>query len=183
MSKILDTSNNNKGRVKLEKTLYTIETHIGFDFDTKYTRDAAGPLDKSIYDCEGIISRRNKWFKISTSKHGVSYTATKDVNKYKNYYNNYFADYNAEIERIIRIFDDFSTDQAEIIATLYGAWNDFIIDNKPFTDDDVVNEVLNNWHDSKKRFSKDIWLRAMGKMRTLDLVPKGYGKKTICKEV
>ena len=183
MSKILAISNNNKGRVKLEKTLYTIEHHIGFDFETEYTRDAAGPLDKSIYDCEGIISRRNKWFNINSSNYGVSYKPTKNVNKYKNYYNNYFADYNTEIERIIRIFDNFNTDQAEIIATLYGSWNDFIIDNKTFTDDDVVNDILNNWHDSKRRFSKDVWIRAMGKMRTLNLVPKGYGKKTVRKEV
>lgn len=183
MSKILDTSNNNKGRVKLEKTLYTIEHHIGFDFETEYTREAAGPLDKSLYKCEAIISRKNRWFNINTNNRGVSYRPAKDIQKYKNYYNNYFADYNAEIERIIGIFDDFSTDQAEIIATLYGAWNDFVIDKKTFTDEDVVNEVLNNWHDSKKRFPKDVWLRAMDNMRTFKLVPKGYGKHTRIKGV
>ena len=32
MSKILATSNNNKGSVKLEKTLYVIEHHIVFNF-------------------------------------------------------------------------------------------------------------------------------------------------------
>lgn len=57
-----------------------------------------------------------------------------------------------------------------------------MIDNKTYTDEDVVNEVLTNWHDSKKRFAKDVWLRAMDKMRTLDLIPKGYGKKTVIKE-
>lgn len=66
---------------------------------------------------------------------------------------------------------------------MYGAWNDFLIDKKTFTDDDIVNDILNNWHKSKRRFSKDVWLRAMDKMRTLNLVPKGYGKKTVIKEV
>ena len=124
---------------------------------------------------------KNKWFNINKSNYGVSYKPTENVDKYKDYYNNYFADYNTEIERIIGIFDNFDTDQAEIIATLYGAWNDFVIDNKTFNDEDVVNDILNNWHDSKKRFAKDVWLRAMNKMRTLDLVPKGYGKKTVIK--
>ena len=183
MSKILTTSNNNKGRVKLEKTLYVIEQHIGFNFETEYTREAAGPFDKSLYSCEAIISKNNKWFNIISSNYGVSYKATKNVNKYKKYYNDYFANYNTEIERIIAIFDNFDTDQAEIIATLYGAWNDFLIDKKTFTDDDVVNDILNNWHKSKRRFSKDVWLRAMDKMRALNLVPKGYGKKTVIKEV
>ena len=183
MSKILATSNNNKGRVKLEKTLYVIEQHIGFNFETEYTREAAGPFDKSLYSCEAIISKNNKWFNIISSNYGVSYKATKNVNKYKKYYNDYFANYNTEIERIIAIFDNFDTDQAEIIATLYGAWNDFLIDKKTFTDDDVVNDILNNWHKSKRRFSKDVWLRAMDKMRALNLVPKGYGKKTVIEEV
>ena len=183
MSKILATSNNNKGRVKLEKTLYMIEQHIGFNFETEYTREAAGPFDKSLYSCEAIISKNNKWFNINSSNYGVSYKTTKDVDKYKKYYNDYFANYNTEIERIIAIFDNFDTDQAEIIATLYGAWNDFLIDKKTFTDDDIVNDILNNWHKSKRRFSKDVWLRAMDKMRTLNLVPKGYGKKTVIKEV
>lgn len=183
MCKILDTSNNNKGRVKLEKMLFTIENHIGFDFKTEYTRDVAGPFDKSIYECEGIIGKKHNWFKINEGKGGVSYKSTKETNEYIKYYKKYFADYNTEIERIITIFDDFDTEQAEVIATLYGAWNDFLIDKKTFTDDDVVNNILCNWHESKKRFSKDVWLFNMNKMRTLGLVPKGYGKKTAIKEV
>lgn len=179
-SKVIDTGNNSRfGRVKLEKILYTLETHIGFDFDTAYKRQVAGPLDSSIYQCENMICRRNKWFNIQGNKTAVKYSPTKDMIKYKNYYNNYFADYNSEIERIINIFRPLSTDQAEIIATLYASWNDFTIGGKTFTDDDIVNDVINNWHDSKKRFSKDIWLRAIEQMRKLDLVPKGYGKKTI----
>ena len=179
MSRILDKCKKGRGRVKLEKMLYTTEYYLGFNFDTEYVRKSAGPLDSSLYDCEAIISKRNKWYNISTSKYGVSYTDAKDKEKYKTYYEKYFAEYDAEIDRIINIFIDYSTDQAEIIATLFAAWNDAIIDNKPFTDEDVVNDVLNNWHESKRRFAKDVWLRAMDEMRKNNLVPKGYGKKTV----
>lgn len=181
MSRILDQCKKGRGRVKLEKMLYTTEYYLGFNFDTEYVRKSAGPLDSSLYDCEAIISKRNKWYNISTSKYGVSYTDAKDKEKYKTYYEKYFAEYDAEIDRIINIFIDYSTDQAEIIATLFAAWNDAIIDNKPFTDEDVVNDVLNNWHESKTRFSKDMWLRAMEEMRKNNLIPKGYGKKTVIK--
>lgn len=179
-SKVIDEANTSQfGRVKLEKMLYTIETHIGFDFDTDYKRQVAGPLDGSIYQCESMISRRNKWFNINGNKNIVKYSPAKDMVNYKNYYNKYFVDYNAEIERIIKIFKPLSTDQAEIIATLYASWNDFVIGGKAFTDDDIVNDVLNNWHVSKKRFSKNIWLRAIEQMKKINLVPKGYGKKTV----
>lgn len=181
MSRILDKCRKKMGRVKLEKMLYTIEISVGFDFDTEYVREAAGPLDGSIYECEGIISRRNKWFAMKSSRHGVSYTPTKDSDKYKKYYDKYFTTYDSEIERIIGIFMDYDADHAEIIATLFAAWNDFIIDQRHFTDEELVDEVLNNWNDSKKRFSKDVWLRAIEQMRKNNIVPKGYGKHTVIK--
>ena len=181
MAKVLDMHGKGMGRVKLEKMLYTIETSIGFDFDTEYVREAAGPLHESIYKCEGIISRQNKWYQVQTSKYGTSYVPTKDARKYKSYYDKYFSAYNAEIERIIGIFKPYSTEQAEVVATLFAAWNDAVIAGKPYTDEDVVDDVLNNWHDSKKRYPKDMWLRAMAQMRKDGLVPKGYGRRTVIK--
>ena len=183
MSKILEESSKGMGRVKLEKTLFTIENHIGFDFDTEYFREAAGPLDASIYECEKIITRRNKWFSMKTSSYGVSYAPTNDVDKYKKYYAKYFSEYNSEIERIIDVFRNYTTEQAEIIATLFAAWNDAIIDKKQFTDDDIVDDVLNNWHESKRRFPRQVWLRAMNEIRKNHIIPKGYGKHTVMKEV
>lgn len=183
MSKILDSNVSYMGRVKLEKMLFTIEHSLGFDFDTEYHREAAGPLDSSIYECEKIISRNTKWFYVNSSSYGVSYKPQKDMSNYKKYYERYFSDYNEEIERIIAVFKNYSLEKAEIIATLYGAWNDFIIDKKQFTDEDIVIEVLTNWNDSKKRFSKEVWLRAIESMRKNNIVPKGYGKHTIIKEV
>lgn len=181
MSRVLDKCQKGMGRVKLEKMMFTIENSVGFDFETEYVREAAGPLDGSIYECETIISRNNKWFYINESKYGVSYKPTQNKTKYVQYYNKYFADYDNEIEHIIDVFKDYTTDQAEIVATLFGVWNDFIIDQKQFTDEDIVDEVLNNWNDSKKRFPKDVWLRALSEMRNKNIIPKGYGKHTIIK--
>lgn len=183
MSKILEESSKGMGRVKLEKTLFTIENHIGFNFDTEYLREAAGPLDASIYECEKIITRHNKWFSMKTSSYGVSYAPTNDVDKYKKYYAKYFSEYNSEIERIIDVFRNYTTEQAEIIATLFAAWNDAIIDKKQFTDDDIVDDVLNNWHESKRRFPRQVWLRAMNEIRKNHIIPKGYGKHTVMKEM
>lgn len=182
MSKVLDRCRTKMGRVKLEKMMFVLESSIGFDFDTEYVREAAGPLDKSIYECEKIISRKNKWFTIRKSQYGTSYKPTSEYSKYKKYYAQYFSDYEDAINKVISIFHDFDADQAEVIATLYGAWNDCIIDKRNYTDNDIVDEVLNYWHPKKRRFPKDMWLRAIQRMRDLDLVPHGYGRHTIVKE-
>lgn len=183
MAKVLDKCHKGMGRVKLEKTMYTIETIIGFDFETEYVRQVAGPLDESLYKCEGIISRVNHWYTVCASQHGVSYKPTKNADKYQSYYCRYFGNYNTEIERIIDIFASYTTEQAEVIATLLAAWNDAIIEGKSFTDTDIVNDVLNNWSEEKKRFSKDVWLRAMDELRKKDLIPNGYGKKTVRRNI
>ena len=182
MSKVLDSCKVKMGRVKLEKMMFVLENSIGFDFDTEYVREAAGPLDKSIYECEQIISRKNKWFTIRKSQYGVSYKPTSEHSKYKKYYAQYFSDYEDAIDNVISIFNDFDTDQAEVIATLYGAWNDCIIDKRSYTDNDIVDEVLNHWHPKKRRFPKDMWLRAIQRMRELDLIPHGYGRHTVIKQ-
>jgi len=182
MSKVLDSCKVKMGRVKLEKMMFVLENSIGFDFDTEYMREAAGPLDKSVYECEQIIGRRNKWFTIRKSQYGVSYKPTSEYSKYKKYYAQYFSDYEDAINKVISIFNDFDADQAEVIATLYGAWNDCIIDKRSYTDNDIVDEVLNHWHPKKRRFPKDMWLRAIQRMRELDLVPHGYGRHTIIKQ-
>lgn len=182
MSKVLDSCKVKMGRVKLEKMMFVLENSIGFDFDTEYVREAAGPLDKSIYECEQIISRRNKWFTIRKSQYGVSYKPTSEHSKYKKYYAQYFSDYEDAINKVISIFNDFDADQAEVIATLYGAWNDCIIDKRSYTDNDIVDEVLNHWHPKKRRFPEYMWLRAIQKMRELDLVPHGYGRHTVIKQ-
>ena len=70
-------------------------------------------------------------------------------------------------EKIIDTFKTQNTERCEIVATLYSAWEDLLHSNKPFTDADIVNEVLNNWHESKKRISKERWLNAIQWMREI----------------
>ncbi len=180
MSRIIDDFTGAPfGRVKLEKTMHVVENLVGFDFETHYIREAAGPLDHDLYKCEGIISKKNKWFTINSSRHGVSYRPTSIASKYKLYYQKYFSNYDAEITRIIQLFRGYTTDQAEMVATLFASWNDFIIGGKSFTDEDIVDDVLNNWNESKKRFPADSWHRALDEMRKNNIVPRGYGRRTV----
>lgn len=183
LCKIIEKLRNyNLGRVKAEKTLYLIEKEVGFDFNNKYVREAAGPLSENIYKCESIISKKNKWVNIKKVKKHIEYETLPNFHKYSQYYDKYFSSYDNQIENIIDIIRNYSTDKAEMVATLYAAWNDFIIKKDKVSDIEIVKDVRENWNDRKKRFNEKEWLEVLEEMKQNGLTPKGNGNLTIIKE-
>ena len=182
LCKIIEKLRNyNLGRVKAEKTLYLIEKEVGFDFNNKYVREAAGPLSENIYKCESIISK-NKWVNIKRVKKYIEYEILPNFNKYSKYYDKYYSSYDSQIEKIIDMVKNYSTDKAEMVATLYAAWNDFIIKKDKVSDIEIVKDVRENWNDRKKRFNEKEWLEVLEEMKQNGLTPKGNGNLTIIKE-
>lgn len=183
LCKVIEKLNQyNLGRVKAEKTLYLIEKDIGFEFDNNYVREAAGPLSESIYKCESVISKKNKWIKVNKVKKHIEYEILSDFSKYSKYYKKYYSNYDNQIEDIIEKVKNYSTDKSEMIATLYASWNDFIIKNEEISDLKIVKDVRENWNDSKKRFNEQKWLDVLEEMKQIKLTPKGNGNLTIIKE-
>ena len=91
--------------------------------------------------------------------------------KHKTYFDKYYSEVLPTFNKIINTFRTQRTEQCEIVATLYSAWEDLLHSNKPFTDADIANEVLNNWHDSKKRISQERWQNAIRWMRENGFAP------------
>lgn len=183
LCKIIEKLNKyNLGRVKAEKTLYLIEKDIGFNFENNYVREAAGPLSEAIYKCESVISKKNKWIKVNKVKKHIEYEILSDFCKYNKYYEKYYSGYDNQIENIISIIKNYSTDKAEMVATLYASWNDFIIKKEKISDLKIVKDVRENWNDTKKRFDENKWLAILKEMEQIGLIPKGNGNLTIVKE-
>lgn len=172
----------NLGRVKAEKALYLIERDIGFNFENNYVREKAGPLSEAIYKCESVISKKNRWVKINNKKNSIEYKILPNFSNYTKYYKKYYSDYDKKIERIIKIIKDYSMDKAEMVATLYASWNDFIIKKEKISDIKIVKDVRENWNDTKKRFKENEWLDVLKEMKQVGLIPKGKGNLTIIKE-
>lgn len=172
----------NLGRVKAEKALYLIERDIGFNFENNYVREKAGPLSEAIYKCESVISKKNRWVKINNKKNSIEYEILPNFSNYNKYYKKYYSVYDKKIERIIKIIKDYSMDKAEMVATLYASWNDFIIKKEEISDIKIVKDVRENWNDTKKRFKENEWLDVLKEMKQVGLIPKGKGNLTIIKE-
>jgi type I restriction enzyme, S subunit len=80
---------------------------------------------------------------------------------------------------VLTLFAALSTEDAEIIATLFAAWNDFLIDGHTPEDAEVIHEVRENWTPEKQRFKPEHLQTWLDWMRKNKLVPRGRGPRTV----
>ena len=79
----------------------------------------------------------------------------KNSKGYKVYFDKYCGDYKEKLDQLLPFAKKIITEQSEIVDTIYAVWNDFLIEGKTPSDNEIVDEVKNNWHKSKKRFSAE----------------------------
>jgi hypothetical protein len=174
------------GRVRLAKTFYLCDMVTKQDLKTTYQRKAAGPLDHiCIYNKNvGIesLAEKSKCFSVSRSPKGnsqqVSYHPEQSLEFIAELAKDGFADDYQKIENLIELLKPLNTAQCEIIATLYACWNDMLIDGEQPSDQNIVNDFLYNWHESKTRYSEQRLLKALTWMKDNQLVPNGDGNHT-----
>lgn len=159
------------GHVKMEKILFLTERLCHIDIGSNYHRDAAGPYDNRAQRSIDSQLKKQKWFEVRRTEKGNRYVPMQNCGKHKAYYDKYYSTVLPTFEKIIDTFKTQNTERCEIVATLYSAWEDLLHSNKSFTDADIVNEVLNNWYESKKRISQDRWLSAIQWMRENGFAP------------
>ena len=151
--------------------LFLTERLCHIDIGSHYHRDAAGPYDNNALRSIDSQLKKQKWFEVRRTEKGNRYVPMQNRGNHKTYFNRYYSSIASTFDKIINTFKTQRTEQCEIVATLYSAWEDLLHSNKPFTDTDIVNEVLNNWHESKKRISQDRWLSAIQWMRENGFAP------------
>ena len=160
------------GHVKMEKLIFLTEHLCHINIDSHYHRDAAGPYDNRALRSIDSQMKKQKWFEAKKMDKGYRYIPMQNRGGHKKYFEKYYADVLPMFEKIIATFKSSPTEQCEIVATLYSAWNDLLQSRQPFTDDDILNEVLNNWHESKKRISRNRWQTELDWMRANGFVPQ-----------
>ena len=160
------------GHVKMEKLIFLTEHLCHIDIDSHYHRDAAGPYDNRALRSIDSQMKKQKWFEAKKVDKGYRYIPMQNRGGHKEYFEKYYADVMHMFEKVIDTFRSSTTEKCEIVATLYSAWNDLLKGHQSFSDDDILNEILNNWHESKKRISRSRWQAELNWMRTNDFVPQ-----------
>jgi type I restriction enzyme S subunit len=168
------------GWIKLQKSIILAERHLRLpEIQSEPQRAAAGPFDnKMMRSVHGMLERA-KWFKpVKRQDHGYQYVPMQSHGGHRRYFDRYWGDRRQRFDDLMAIIKPMTTEQAEIVATLYMAWNDFLLRGEQVDDDRLVQEVRSNWHDAKKRITEDRWRRAVAWMRQKGLTPSGFGTAT-----
>lgn len=172
------------GRTQAMKLLYLSQNHLGLDMNMQFEREAAGPFTKWIYEFERQSEQAN-WFtvvekSISDSKTKVQYQVKSGITKPIALIETLSSsEQRKELDRILALFADRNTEEAEIIATLFAVWNDFLIGGITPDDAQIIKEVRENLHESKARFSPSELTKWLEWMRSKHLVPKGRLSHTV----
>jgi type I restriction enzyme S subunit len=168
--------------VKAEKIIHLAEYALGIDLERNPVKDAAGPND--FKHSKKIESRAKKAGFYTVSKHGDVYEyslgtqAQKLIDKATNTLGNRFFEFN----KLLELFVPMNTQQAEIVATVYAAWNNLLIQGQPTTDEAIVLEARENWHKNKLKIERNKFFNAIEWMKKYEiLIPKGNGKMVTAK--
>lgn len=174
------------GRTKLEKVLYLAQTHLEIPLALEFERQAAGPFDKVIYKLEGA-ARKQEWFQTKKRrpnakpgdrfKDSVTYQPGTKGQPLIDHATQVLGEKRDWLDRMLGHMKQLNTDEAELLATIYAAWNDLLIDARPAELGDIVREV-HGWHASKKRFTPKQIETRIAWMRKFGYVPVGRGQRT-----
>lgn len=176
-------SKRNFGRTAHMKHLYLAESRLGLKLGGRYERQAAGPLDTGIYQLEKQAEAAG-WYtynveKLPSGKEKVSYVPGKALKTLAEEGAAVLGPSRKEMDRLIDLMGGLKTEQVEIIATLFAAWNDALLDGHTPDDNWIVKEVREHWHASKQRFAPAELQKWLGWMRHNDVIPLGRPPRTM----
>ncbi|WP_374461710.1 restriction endonuclease subunit S [Chryseobacterium taeanense] len=165
--------------IKCEKLSHLVEYHLQIPLGRQPVKDAAGPDD---YPRLKKVEHRAKmagYFSIQKNKIGHTYVSGKGIGKaITQFEKNLSEGQKQRVDQLLHLFLTFDLEQAEIVATVYAAWNNLLIlgKNKP-TDQEIVQEARYNWSDRKLGLEEHRFYKAIEWMQkdTVNLVPTGYG--------
>lgn len=166
------------GRIQLEKLMYLCEAHVGIDLEGDYRRQAAGPLDPDIYKLENL-ARKYQWFNSrKRERFGIEYSPGIRIADRTGAARTLLGNKSQEMDRLLGWFEVMNTEQAEVFATVFAAWNDLLIDGTEATEDKIVEQVREHWHEAKERFTPERLRDCIGWIRKYKFVPCGTGPRT-----
>jgi type I restriction enzyme S subunit len=165
------------GHVKAEKISHLVEAHLGLDLERQPFKDAAGPNDHPHLKKVEHRARMANWFAVTRQDSG------KYVFNPKSGFDRLLAKTHqalggrlAEVERLLELMLPMTMRQAEILATVYAAWNNLLLLGKSPSEEEIVTEARENWHESKLKIERSKFFATVEWMRRKGLTPSGRGR-------
>jgi type I restriction enzyme, S subunit len=168
--------------VKAEKIVHLAESILEIDLERMPFKDAAGPND--FPHAKKVESRAKKagFFTVQKTDNFYNYQAGNQMPKLMDKTKLALADKYETLIELIDLMAPMDTQQAEIFATTFAAWNNLLIEGVEITDKAIVYEARENWHADKLRIPRERFFGAIKWMREKNITPKGIGKKVLAKQ-
>jgi type I restriction enzyme S subunit len=166
------------GHVKGEKIAHMIEARLGISLGRSPVKDAAGPNDFPHLQRVEHRARKAGFFDFKRSNAGAYQVQklrgfSRLVEKIKIA----LGERLGEVERLLQWMLPMTMQQAEIVATVYAGWNNLLLDGKQPTDEEIVWESRENWHDAKLKIEREKFFTAIKWLRKENVVPEGRGRR------
>lgn len=164
--------------VKAEKIAHLVEAHLGIDLERMPVKAAAGPNDYPHLKKVESRAKKANWFDVRQAKTGGAHTYYKKsgFDALLDKTTAALGERAAEVNALINLLLPMDTRQAEIVATLYAAWNNLLLLGCSPGDKDIVYEARENWHTSKLEIERDRFFKALVWMREHGLIAAGRGR-------
>lgn len=168
------------GHVKAEKIAHLAEAHYQAELGRTPIRHAAGPVDFQRF--LAVIDRGKKLGAFyererGGARKGYQFIPLPGLEQTAARMNEAFGPLTPHIDDLIDRFIGLDTDQTEIVATLYAAWNDLLAVGETVIEERLFQEFF-NWHISKRNFRLGQLRMMKAWMEDLGLVPTGRAKRT-----
>lgn len=160
------------GHVKFEKLVFLCERLCGVDTGSTYHRDAAGPYDNRALRSIDSQMKKQKWYEARKEDQRYLYAPLAKAGGHRTYFEHHFANVEGEFSRVVELLRGATTQQCEIVATLYSAWEDLLDQGADANDGAIIEQVVNHWHPNKRRIEAWRWSKALEWMREKGLCPK-----------
>ena len=174
MCKIIDAHFKNEkhlqklNHVKCEKIIHMLESHEGIELERKPVKNAAGPDDFPRLKKIEHRAKFKNWFEKDDSLGGAFGYGYKPKESLQ------YAIRNLEktpelpaysINRMIDLFLPMDKVRAEVVATVYAAWNNFLIDGYQPSDEEIVKAAREDWSKQKLNIERQNFFKALKWMR------------------
>lgn len=166
------------GHVKAEKIAHLVEAHLGIDLERVPVKAAAGPNDYPHLKKVESRAKKANWFNVRQQQADSAYVFHKQhgFDALLGKTAQALGERATEVDALITLLLPLNTRQAEIVATLYAAWNNLLLLGRPPSDEDIVYEARENWHASKLGIEREKFFKGLEWMRKQGLVPVGKGR-------
>lgn len=168
------------GHVKAQKTLHLVEALAQIDLGRIPVKDAAGPNDFAHMRTAETWAKDNDYYEFvqrPMGKRGYDFVKGKRYNEWLAQALEAVEPYKTALDRVVKLLMPLDTQKAELVATVYAAWNNLLLDGHTPTEAAIVQEARDNWHPDKQQYTRSQFHEAIDRLRSHGMVPTGTGKR------